>query len=688
MGQPYLHQHVTCLSAPTTWLSPPDAQVRGGVAGLYLADLRILSRLEVRVDGAEPEPVSAGNLDAGRARFLGVLRGLGDCGPDPTVWCERTRTAGPDGGEEAIELRNASRGTLQVELSVTVGADFAPVMAVKHDGTGLAPAPAQASPDGLSWGGTTADGPRVLLRADPPPAVDLAGQVLRWSVVVPPGQAWRGRVALAAHRPPSPGFRPVPPGTAPAWHAAPLRVRAGDRRLDALVAASMSDLAALRLADPDEPADAYPAAGSPWYLTLFGRDTLWVSTLALPLGPELAGGTLRALARRQGSRVDPETEEAPGKIPHELRPANAAVGLPAVYFGTVDASPLFVVLLAQAWRWGLPAAEVAALLPAARAALAWLTTHGDPDGDGFIKYLPAGHGLVNQGWKDSSDGVQHADGRLATPPVALVEVQGYAYRAAMDGAALFDAFGEPGGDRWREWAGQLAARFRDAFWVSDVDGSYPAIALEAGNKPVDGPSSNMGHLLGTGLLTPPEEALVARRLAGPALDSGYGLRTLADTAAGFNPLSYHAGSVWPHDTAIAVRNLALSGHSAPAAALLCGLLAAAPGFGYRLPELYGGQRAEPPLPPVPYPAACRPQAWAAAAGLAMVQALLGLEVDVPGGRLRLRPMAPSPVGAYSVRNIRLGYAGTLHVDVDEAGQVVRVEAPAPLRVEVAGSEQP
>ncbi|HET8681404.1 MAG TPA: amylo-alpha-1,6-glucosidase, partial [Micromonosporaceae bacterium] len=369
------------------------------------------------------------------------------------------------------------------------------------------------------------------------------------------------------------------------------------------------------------------------------------------------------------------------------RPANAAVGLPAVYFGTVDASPLFVVLLAQAWRWGLPAAEVAALLPAARAALAWLTTHGDPDGDGFIKYLPAGHGLVNQGWKDSSDGVQHADGRLATPPVALVEVQGYAYRAAMDGAALLDAFGEPGGDRWREWAGQLAARFRDAFWVSDVDGSYPAIALEAGNKLVDGPSSNMGHLLGTGLLTPQEEALVARRLAGPALDSGYGLRTLAGTAAGFNPLSYHAGSVWPHDTAIAVRNLALSGHSAPAAALLCGLLGAAAGFGYRLPELYGGQRAEPPLPPVPYPAACRPQAWAAAAGLAMVQALLGLDVDVPGGRLRLRPIAPSPVGAYSVRNIRLGCAGTLHVDVDAAGRVVRAEAPASLRVEVTSPEQ-
>lgn len=685
MGQPYLHQHVTCLSAPTTWLSPAHGQVSGGVDGLYLADLRILSRLEVRVDGCEPVPVSAGNLDAGSARFLGVLRELGDAGPDPTVWCERTRRAGPDGGEETIELRNASRAPLRVELSVAVGADFAPVCAVKQDGRGLAPAPAQACTGGLTWAapdGAAQDGQAVALRADPPALVDPVAQVFRWAVTVAPGRAWQGRLTLRAHRPASPGFHPLPPRTVPPWHAAPLQVRSGDRRLDALVAASISDLAALRLADPAEPADAYPAGGSPWYLTLFGRDSLWVGALALPLGPELAAGALRVLARRQGTRVDPVTEEAPGKIPHELRPDNAAVGLPPVYFGTIDATPLFVGLLAQAWRWGLPPAEVAALLPAARRALEWLAGHGDPDGDGFIKYVPAGHGLVNQGWKDSHDGVQHADGRLATPPVALAEVQGYAHRAAVDGATLLDAFGEPGGDRWRDWAGQLAARFRTAFWVSDVDGSYPAIALEAGNKTVDGPTSNMGHLPGTGLLTPEEEALVARRLAGPALNSGYGLRTLADTAAGFNPLSYHAGSVWPHDTSIAVVNLARAGHPEPAAALLRGLLAAAPGFGYRLPELYGGQRAEPPLPPVPYPAACRPQAWAAATGPALMQALLGLDVNVPAGVLRLRPMAPSPVGAYAIRNVRLGSAGTLHVEVDAAGQVVEVDAPAGLRVEV------
>lgn len=680
-NQPYLHDHVTCLRAPTTWLSAADGQLRAGVDGLYVADRRVLSRLEVRVDGQDPVPLRGRPAGADTAEFLGGLPWLGEQRTaDLTVWCERTRQAHSDGGAETIVLRNASRVPVEADLTVAVAADLLPVGSVKA-GRGADPVPAQLRPGGLCW--SAPDGLRVTLTATPPASVSISpdGATLGWRALVAPGATFEARVTFAATSPPTSGFRPIPPRSPAPWHAAPLRVRADDPRLGTLVRASVADLDALLLADPVEPADVYPAAGSPWYLTLFARDSIWTALLALPLGPELAGSTLRALARRQGTRLDPGTEEAPGKIPHELRPADAAVWLPPVYFGTVDATPLFVVLLATAWRWGLPADQVAALMPAAERALDWLATYGDADGDGFVEYVPTGAGLANQGWKDSHDGIQHADGRLARPPLALAEVQAYAYRAARDGADLLDAFGRLGGDQWRAFADGLAERFRSAFWLSDSDGPYPAVALEAGKSPVDGPASNMGHLLGTGLLAPDEEELVARRLAAPALSSGYGLRTLADTAGGFNPLSYHAGSVWPHDTAIAVLGLVRAGRRRMARRLLDGLLAAAAASDFRLPELYGGQSAN-GGGPVPYPAACRPQAWAAAVGPALVQALLGLDVDVPAGRITLRPMAPSPVGAYEVHDVRLGPAGTLAVRVDAAGRVTDVQAPPGLRVDV------
>ncbi len=677
--QPYLHGHVTCLRAPVSWLSPVDGQLGGGADGLYVADRRVLSRLEVQVDGRSPVPLRATCRTAAEAHFVGVLPGLGDRHtPDPTVWLERTRRAGTDGGTETIRLRNASREPVDAELTVAVAADLASIGVVKS-GQSTAVVVPETAGGRLVW--ATPDGLEVALSASPAPTVGSG--LLRWRVTVEPGASWTTELVVTVRSPRTGGFRPVGAAAPAAWHAAPLTVRADDRRLDALVATGVADLDALRLTDPAEPTDGYVAAGSPWYLTLFARDALWTLLLAMPLGPELAAGTLRALARRQGTRVDPGTEETPGKIPHELRPADAATRLPPVYYGTVDATPLFVLLLARAYRWGMPQAEVAALLPAAERALEWLAAHGDPDADGFVEYLPSGGGLANQGWKDSGDGVQHANGRLAVPPLALAEVQAYAYQAACEGADLLDAFGRPGGTRWRAWADRLADRFRAVFWLSDVDGPYPAIALEAGRSPVDGPASNMGHLLGTGLLNPAEEALVAQRLTGPAMNSGYGLRTLAATAAGFNPLSYHAGSVWPHDTAVAVLGLVRAGYAAAAVPLLGGLLDAAPAFDYRLPELYGGLPASEGAP-VPYPAACRPQGWTAAVGPALVQALLGLDVDVPAGRVRLRPIAPSPVGGYDVRHIRLGAAGTLAVRVDAAGQVVDATAPG-LAVEVAGA---
>jgi glycogen debranching enzyme len=438
---------------------------------------------------------------------------------------------------------------------------------------------------------------------------------------------------------------------------------ADDPRLPALLAQSLADADALRMAVPRAPRDVFLAAGAPWYFTLFGRDSIWAARMLLPFGWELAAGTLRALAAFQGRGLDPVTAEAPGKIPHEIRRAG-------VSYQTIDATPLWICLLHDAWRWGMPEDQVAALLPALRAGLAWIRDYGDSDGDGLLEYVnTTGRGLANQGWKDSGDAIRFADGTIAAPPVALCEVQGYAYEAAMRGADLLAAFGVNGAAQWRDLAARIAAAFRAAFWVADERGGYPAIALDGGKRPADSLTSNIGHLLGTGLLTSAEEELVAERLAGPDMNSGFGLRTMSARDGGYNPLSYHCGAVWSHDTAIAILGLARSGHAQLAADLADGLLAAAGGFGWRLPELYSGAaRAETPWP-TPYPAACRPQAWSAAAAAVLARALLGLDVDVPSGTLTLRPPARRIGGA----GVRLRIDGlvagaeTFSAEVDESG---------------------
>jgi glycogen debranching enzyme len=653
--QPWLHELVTVLSAPTAVLSEAGGQIRpGGAQGVLHADRRVLSQALLEVDGAEPVPVSGGLLGADAALFIGVPRGLGDDGPDPTVRVERERSVTPGRIAERIRLICTADSGTATELVLMVAADLAGLGRIK---AGLAGEPAVIDIRGheLRWG---TGGLRARLTA--PGAAATAGGngevTLRWPVrLAGRGQhevRWelgvidRDAVVAAAPSASSAGGH-----AHQLWEGA--AARSPDPRLPRLLAQSLADAAALRMATTRAPDDVFLAAGAPWFFTLFGRDSIWAARLLLPFGWQLAAGTLRSLAAFQGSRLDPVTAEAPGKIPHELRPAgpagtapagdNGGFGLPPLYYGTIDATPLWVCLLHDAWRWGMPAQQVRALLPSLTAALACLRDHGDADGDGFLEYIDeSGHGLANQGWKDSGDAVRFADGRIAAPPVALCEVQGYAFEAATRGADLLDAFGEPGAGQWRDWAAKLAAAFRAAFWVEREAGSYPALALDRHKRPVDSVTSNIGHLLGTGLLTAEEERLVAARLTAPDMESGFGLRTMSSGNGGYSPLSYHCGSVWSHDTAIVISGLARSGHTAAAAGLAHGLLDAAAGFGWRLPELFAGEpRARVPWPS-PYPASCRPQAWAAASAGALVQAMLGLAVDVPAGVVRLAPPPPAP----------------------------------------------
>jgi glycogen debranching enzyme len=649
--QPYLHELVTVVAAPALALSDADGQLTGaGATGVYLADRRVLSRLVVGVDGREPATVGGQSLDTATARFVGVVRHLGDPGPDPTVFVERARTISPRGLRETIRLVSRAREPLTCTVNVELDADLADIAEVKS-GRPTATPPCRPDLDGagtVRW--PVADGIAVIATLAPEPDETRAAAPSRvlagWDVALPARGRWEATVEVTATAPGAPPA--AAPPTRELWRAP--AVSAGDHRLPALVDRSVADLSGLLAADPVADDDHYLTAGAPWYLTLFGRDSLWAARMALPLGTDLAAGTLRTLARRQGTRTDPSTEEEPGKILHEVRVGPAG---PVRYYGTVDATPLWISLLHDAWRWGLADADVAELLPNLEAALGWLR---EATGDGFVRYVDNAGVLSNQGWKDSFDSIQFSDGRLAEPPIALCEVQAYAFAAAMDGAALLDAFGRPGGDDWRHWAAGLRDRFRSAFWVEDRLGRYPAIALDGDGRPVDSVTSNIGHLLGTGFLDQAETAAVIRRLAAPDMDSGFGLRTMSSRSAGFNPLSYHGGSVWSHDTAIALRGLAAvgTGDAAPlAASLVRGLLAAAPAFDFRLPELYGGEPAGGGRRPLAYPAACRPQAWSAGAALVVLTATLGLTPDLPAGRLTLRPMRPSPVGGLTVRGLRL-----------------------------------
>jgi glycogen debranching enzyme len=298
-----------------------------------------------------------------------------------------------------------------------------------------------------------------------------------------------------------------------------------------------------------------------------------------------------------------------------------------LYYGTVDATALWVCLLVDAWRAGMPSDEVAALVPNLRAALGWIASAAGEEG--FLSYIDhTGKGLANQGWKDTGDAVQWRDGRLAEGPITLCEVQGYAHEAAAGAADLLEAFGEEGAAEWRSWAARLRERFNERFWVTTVEGTYPAIALDRDGRAVDTLTSNIGHLLGTGIVEPEAEARIAELLVGPTMNSGFGVRTLSTEASGYQPLSYHGGAVWAHDSAIVAHGMARIGRYEEAAAVVDGLVNAAEGFGYRMPELHSGHPRAARDRPVPYPRACRPQAWSAAAAITSLRIARGSTGDI------------------------------------------------------------
>jgi glycogen debranching enzyme len=656
--QPLLHRETIVLRAPTQAWSAADGSIGAQpIHGLYFSDVRIVAEQHITVDGQPLEHIATVPHGSDSTTFVSLARQLDDSTPDPGVRAEHARTATTTGIRERLEISSRRKLDITALVRVAFTADATSMDTVKA-GAGSDAAPA-VSLDGerILWGGNDLS---VVLVAG---GASVAADSMTWSVTVPA----HGSVAVEWSVEATDARAVVHGASGPApW--SPVTVTSGDDRLARWIAQATADLDALRLVTDRDPELQFLAAGAPWFFTLFGRDSLWSARLMLPLGTRLAGDTLRVLAGLQGATDVPSTAEEPGKIMHELRRAELVVPgegihLPPLYYGTVDATALWICLLHDAWTWGLPDEEVRELLPNLERALEWMRDFGDSDGDGLLEYADkSGRGLSNQGWKDSGDSVQWRDGTLATGPIALVEVQAYAYEAAMHGADLLDAFGGAGAE-WRAWARRLRERFHESFWIEDANGAYLAIALDADKKPVDTVTSNLGHVLGTGILDERQAGLIAQRLVGPALNSGYGLRTMSTDSAGYWPLSYHGGSVWTHDTAIAIAGLAREGFRDEADELTRGLLAAASGFDYRMPELHSGDAADVMARPVPYPAACRPQAWSAAAAVSVLASVLGLRPDARTGELGVAPS--SVAGALRVEGLVFeGERGQIVVNAD------------------------
>ena len=692
--QPYLHDLVAAVAAPGVAFGEQSGQIRpSGAQGVFVGDRRIIHRLEAAVPGFVLAPTAHALSPGGVVTFRAVVRGMGDAGPDPTVILQRRRHCTGYAAVERLTVTSYAAAPVAGELVLTVGSDLASVHDVKSGSPPPAVSP-QAQADTVTFGERDRS---VVVSADRLPAVTTSTDcaTMSWAFAVEPGGDWSVEVTMATRQDRAAYVVRTPPRRS-ITHAQ-FAVTASDHRLSALVGRGVEDLQDLLLADLEAPQDVFYAAGAPWYFTLFGRDSLWAARMTLPLGTDVAAGTLRALARRQGTADDDERAEAPGKILHELRSApvvltgghgggpDHATELPPLYYGSVDATALWILLLRDAWRWGLPVDEVTALLPAMRAAMHWLTDLA-VDGSGFLRYVDAtGTGLANQGWKDSRDGIRNADGGRTRAPVALCEVQGYAVAAARAAGELVTALqnDEHQARQWRTWADDLTGRFRARFWVPSAGGRFPAVALDADGARAASLTSNIGHLLGTGIVDAHEAAAIAARLDSTTMDSGFGLRTLAADAAGYNPLSYHCGSVWVHDTAIVVSGLVEEGTAqtrAVASSLIRGLLRSGEHFGYRLPELLSGAPAtDASTTPDPYPASCRPQAWAAGSAIAVVWALLGMSCDA---QQRLVTVDPLPgFGAIDVRGLRVG-GQRLDIGVDDGGNVTVPTQPAGWTVRI------
>lgn len=581
-------------------VSHGDGSIGGGATGIFVRDRRVVRTLSFAVAGLRAELLSVTRSGIGSDVLRYALFGER---PDPIALLERHRELGAR-YVERYEVRSF-RETVDIELSIRVEAGGSTVYGLDDD---------HCSASTEAWLHGALDAGTLTLAQG-----ELAASV-RLVVGEPVQLVWS--IDLGVEMPQT---------------RARAEFRSDGALLESVLATAQLDLEALHVTEPSTGLP-FLAAGSPHFLAVFGRDAIIGNLLSLGSGTESALDTLEVLARHQGSRHDDATLEEPGRIVHELRIGDMGVfGLgPSVpYYGSIDSTPLFVVLLEACWQWGADARRVQSMLPAARRAIEWCRSRFDSRG--FVTSIPHSDGISNQAWKDSGDSMVRPDGSVIDGVTAPVEVQGYVHDAFLGLARLEHALGDPAQtDSLRADAERMRQRFESHYLLAGP--ALVALALDPAGAALDVRASNAGHLLATSIIDDDLALRLADRLLSAADFSGWGIRTLASSERAFNPLGYHLGTVWPHDNAVILRGLTRRGFDAHARRLIDALLDLAEAGGGQLPELVGGfDRGEVPVP-VPYLASARPQAWAAAVPLQIASSLLGLEVDAPRARLSFRPI--------------------------------------------------
>lgn len=616
----------------------------GADQGLFVADTRFLSRYTLRLAGQEPILLRSGPVGPAETHVYATNAAF-DGHPAHTLELIRCRRL-DQAFVETISLTNRGLKPVEIEVALTFDADFADIFEVRALMTARPPRRSigRTEDQQIAFTDRRRGRDRMAQISFSQPPGSVARGTARFRVHLSPAETWTVDVRVAWAVPEVQTIDPIPiAGIAleeplATWLQRVPRLTTDDHDLELAYDRAVRDLAALELALSS--GHAIPAAGVPWYLAIFGRDALITSFQSLLLGPRLALGTLRTLAAYQATERSDFRDSEPGKMPHEIRfgeLAGAGTVPHSRYYGTVDATPLWILLLAEVYRWTEDRAILDELLPAAERALGWIDEHGDLDGDGLIEYeRRSRRGLENQNWKDSWDSMRFADGRFAEPPIAAVEVQGYVYAAKQALADIYDVRARPAdAARLRTEAARLKHLVHEAFWLPDEE--FYALALDHDKRPVDSVTSNPGHLLWSGLPEEPYAGKVVERLMAPDCFSGWGIRTMASTMVAYSPISYHNGSIWPHDNSLIIAGFRRYGYGREAVEVSNGLIAAARWFDeHRLPELFCGYDREQTPFPVDYPVACSPQAWAAGSVPLLLQELAGISPKSDG--LRVNPL--------------------------------------------------
>jgi glycogen debranching enzyme len=659
------------LEGATFCICDDVGDIQTDVEGLYAEDTRFLSRFRLTINDKRPLLLNSDKIEYFSAGFFMRNPLAGELLQDDLM-IRRERFVG-DGMQDRIHVTSHGMRRVEFQLALEFGTDFADILSVKeHDFALGDPLRAKPLPGQRP---VSYDAERNQLLIDDEEGSFLKTQVVFsqrgevedsrvvYQIALEPRERWELQVDIF----PLPDGEPVAPRFAErrfgdevgrvrdslaAWQLRVPQLRTSWDSLAHAFTGSVSDLASLRMRSDGSGIGRLPGAGVPWFMTVFGRDTIITCLQTLLFGPELARTALEVLAELQAKEDDPSIDAEPGKIVHEVRHGKAATNYYSRYYGTVDATPLYLILLSEVWRWTDDVALTRNFKQPALAALEWIDRWGDRDGDGFVEYeRRAERGAVNQSWKDSEDSQRFKDGSLAEAPIAPAEVQGYVFDAKR---RIADIAREVWRERelaskLEEESEELRRRFDDAFWIEDRGGYY-ALALDRNKRPVDSLCSNMGHLLWSGIVPQHRVDAVADRLMGDELWSGWGVRTMSTADAGYNPLSYHNGTVWPHDNSLVAWGLARYARWPEAQRIVQRMLTAARHFDYQLPEVFAGmRRSETPFP-IAYPTAARPQAWAAGTPVLLLQILLGLRPD--RRRHSLETVAPRELPSWA-GNIRL-----------------------------------